>query len=121
MAAGISRYLSSVIIHNALTNDVGVLETEYVNCEVVNATWIHHRFEFETFQPFGFLDDFAINGPRPGVAARRRLQKCIANKRIDYLTKGCYYLWALHFDCGYSTLAELPHFWLVIGICLTRA
>ena len=60
------------LIHNALTNNVGVLETEYVNGEVVNATWIHHHFEFETFRPFGFLDDVAINGPRPGVAARRR-------------------------------------------------
>lgn len=68
------RYLDDcrLLIHNALTRNVGVLETEFVNGEVVNETWIHHHFHFPTFRPFGFLDDFALRTPRPGVSLRRQ-------------------------------------------------
>ena len=61
-----------MLIHNALTDGAGVLETEYVNGQVVNATWIRHHFDFNTFRIFGFLDDFALPTSRPGTEARRR-------------------------------------------------
>ena len=47
------------LIFNAIS-DGGILETEHVNGEVVRETIIRHHFDFNSFRPFGFLDDFAL-------------------------------------------------------------
>jgi len=44
------------LIHNALS-DGAIWEVEYLNGEVVNAPWIHHRWDLPTFCSFGFLDN----------------------------------------------------------------
>jgi hypothetical protein len=40
-------------------------ETETMNGVVTQRTLIRHHFEFDSFRPFGFLDDFAIPTARP--------------------------------------------------------
>ena len=69
----IPRYLNRCreLIHGALS-DGALHETEYVNGEVVNQTWIQHHFDIDTFRIFGFLDDFAIPTARPATEASRR-------------------------------------------------
>lgn len=60
------------LIHNALS-DGAFFCTEYVNGEVVDEAWILHHFEFQSFCPFGFVDDFTICSGRPGTSARTRM------------------------------------------------
>lgn len=59
------------LIYNALS-DGALEETDYWNGEVVDRRWILHHFHFDSFRPFGFLDDFAIPTAAPGIWARRR-------------------------------------------------
>ena len=62
----IPRYLDRCrrLIHATLS-DSAIYETEYVDGEVVDTAWILHHFDFETFRPFGFMDDFALPAARP--------------------------------------------------------
>ena len=52
------------LIHDALS-DSAIFETEYVDGEVVDRRWILHHFDFETFRPFGFVDDYKLATARP--------------------------------------------------------
>jgi hypothetical protein len=54
------------IVYDALC-DGAIGETEYVDGNVVNRTWILHHFDFLTFRIFGFLDDVAMPSARPGI------------------------------------------------------
>jgi hypothetical protein len=47
-------------------------EITFEDGQEVDREWILHRFDFETFQIFGFLDDFGMPIARPGDTARRR-------------------------------------------------
>jgi hypothetical protein len=47
-------------------------EVAFKDGQEVNREWILHRFDFETFRIFGFLDDFGMPTARPGDTARRR-------------------------------------------------
>jgi hypothetical protein len=58
------------LIYDALS-DGGLEEVRFENGEVVNRRWILHHFQFDSFRPFGFLDDFGIQTARPGSWARR--------------------------------------------------
>lgn len=68
----IPRYLNTcrLLIHDAL-GDGAIFEEQYVDGEVVNQQLIRHYFDFDTFRPFGFLDDFAQPTARPGIAPTR--------------------------------------------------
>lgn len=68
----IPRYLNTCrsLIHNAL-GDGAIFEEQYVDGEVVSQQLIQHHFDFDTFRPFGFLDDFAQPTARPGIAPTR--------------------------------------------------
>ena len=58
------------LIYNSLSD--GALEVlRLENGEVVDRQWILHHFQFDSFRPFGFLDDFGIQTARPGSWARR--------------------------------------------------
>ena len=59
------------LIFNAISEG-GILETEHVNGEVVRETIISHHFDFNSFRPFGFLDDFASPTAQPGNSVSRR-------------------------------------------------
>jgi hypothetical protein len=52
------------LIYDALS-DGAIEEVEYENGEVVDTRLIRHHFHFDSFCPFGFLDDFAIPSARP--------------------------------------------------------
>ena len=47
-------------------------EVKFENRQEVDREWILQRFDFETFQVFGFLDDFGMLTACPGDTARRR-------------------------------------------------
>ena len=47
-------------------------EVTIKNGQEVDREGILQRFNFETFQVFGFLDDFGMPTACPGVTARRR-------------------------------------------------
>jgi len=47
-------------------------EVTFEDGQEVDREWILHRFDFETFRIFGFLDDFGMPTARPGDMARRR-------------------------------------------------
>ena len=58
------------LIYDSLSD--GALEViRLENGEVVDRRWILHHFQFDSFRPFGFLDDFGIETARPGGWARR--------------------------------------------------
>ena len=46
-------------------------EVTFEDGQEVDREWILHRFDFETFRIFGFLDDFGMPTARPGDTARR--------------------------------------------------
>ena len=58
------------LIYDALA-DGALEEVEYENGEEVERRLIYHHFDFDTFRPFGFLDDFSIPTATPGIWARR--------------------------------------------------
>lgn len=58
------------LIHSALANGA-IEEVEYEDGEVIDRQRILHHFEFSSFRPFGFLDDFAMPTARPGNSAQR--------------------------------------------------
>ena len=58
------------LIHNALS-DGAIEAVDYENGEVIDRRLIVHHFDFESFRPFGFLDDFCIPTARPGNRAQR--------------------------------------------------
>jgi hypothetical protein len=58
------------LIYDALA-DGAIEEVEFHNGEEVDRRWILHHFHFDSFRPFGFLDDFAIPTARPGSWSRR--------------------------------------------------
>ena len=58
------------LIYDALS-DGALKEVEFDNGEVVDRRWILHHFQFDSFCPFGFLDDFAIPTARPGSWTRK--------------------------------------------------
>ncbi len=60
-------HLCQQLIHNALSNGA-IQESIFEDGEVVDRAWILHHFDLDTFQPFGFLDDFGIPTARPGDA-----------------------------------------------------
>ena len=72
------------LIHNALVNDT-IEEVHYVDGEVVNRQWIIHNFDFNSFQIFGFLDDFGMTTSRPGSSASRRHDYVTDIQRAFYL------------------------------------
>eukprot|EP00956_Cyclotella_meneghiniana_P018837 scaffold31724_cov60-Cyclotella_meneghiniana.AAC.5 len=59
------------LIHDAL-NSSALYETEYLNGQAVNETFVYHDFDFDTFRLFGFFDDFGFPCGRPAAAASRR-------------------------------------------------
>ena len=65
LGMGLSQWIPKCVhwccylIHRAPL-DISLFETEYVNGEVVGQAWVHQHFDFETFQVFGFVDDFAM-------------------------------------------------------------
>ena len=59
------------LIHNALA-DGAIWTTQYVNGEIVDEEWVFHHFDFDSFRPFGFLDDTDVPTARTGTAPRRR-------------------------------------------------
>ena len=63
-------HLCRQLIYDALS-DGALQEDQYVNGEIVDRTWILHHFDFESFRPFAFLDDFAIPTARPGTSPNR--------------------------------------------------
>ena len=58
------------LIYDALS-DGALEEVEYENGEIVDRRRIHHHFDFDSFRPFGFLDDFGMPTATPGIWARR--------------------------------------------------
>ena len=69
----IPRYVHQCrwLIHNAVCE--GALEvSHFINGEEVTQELILHHFDFNSFRPFGFLDDFALPTARPGNSAARR-------------------------------------------------
>jgi hypothetical protein len=58
------------LIYDALS-DGALEEVEFVNGDVVDRRWILRHFQFDSFCPFEFLDDFAIPAARPGSWTRR--------------------------------------------------
>ena len=51
------------------SSDGTIQETEYIYGDTAHDTIIHHNFEFNTFHPFGSLDDFALPTAWPGESA----------------------------------------------------
>jgi hypothetical protein len=47
-------------------------EVTFDDGQEVNRKWILHSFDLETFQVFGFLDNFGMPTACPGDTARRR-------------------------------------------------
>jgi hypothetical protein len=58
------------LIYDALSTGA-IEEIDYENGEVIDTRLIRHHFDFDSFRPFGFLDDFAIPTARPGISTRR--------------------------------------------------
>ena len=69
----IPRHLDTCrwLIYNALA-DGALEESQYVNGKLINWQWIMHHFEFNTFCPFRFVDDFGLPSARPTTSVRRR-------------------------------------------------
>ena len=68
----IPRYLHTCrrLIYDAMSE--GALKvTQYANGIPIDRQWILHHYDFSTFRPFGFLDDFAVPMARPGSWAQR--------------------------------------------------
>lgn len=61
------------LIYDALS-DGAIEESIYENGNLINREWILHHFDFSSFRPFGFLDDFCIPTSRPGDSANRTEQ-----------------------------------------------
>jgi hypothetical protein len=59
------------LIHSALS-DGAIHETQYVNGELVNERWISLNYDFDTFRPFGFIDDYALPTAKPSNVRRTR-------------------------------------------------
>ncbi len=53
------------LIHDTLT-DSAIEVSNFVDGALVDRAWIFHHFNFDTFRPFGFIDDFSIPTARPG-------------------------------------------------------
>ena len=86
MGQWISRHLNRCrqLIYDALS-DKALGETEYVDGNVVNGTWILHHFDFYSFRLFGFLDDFGIPSAHvENTASRREEFAPIIYVAVDY-------------------------------------
>ena len=59
------------LVHSALS-DGAIHETQYVDGELVNEQWITLNYDFETFRPFGFIDDYAMPAAKPANVRRTR-------------------------------------------------
>ena len=59
------------LIYNSLHRGA-VARDEYFNGQLVTRELIFHHFDYDTFRPFGFLDDKQHSTARPGDSARRR-------------------------------------------------
>lgn len=58
------------LIHHALSGSA-IEEVQYKNGEEIDRLLILHHFDFDSFQPFGFMDDFGIPTARPGNQTQR--------------------------------------------------
>ena len=59
------------LIHTALL-DGAMHETQYVDGKLVNERWITLNYNFDTFRPFGFLDDYALPTATPSTMRHTR-------------------------------------------------
>ena len=59
------------LIHNTLS-DGAIHERQHINGQLVNERWITLNYDFDTFRPFGFLNDDALPDAKPSHARRTR-------------------------------------------------
>ena len=71
------------LIYDALS-DGAIEEVRYSDGVVVDRSWILHHFNFDSFHPFGFLDDFGIPTARPGDSPTRSQQYAQDIQRAFY-------------------------------------
>ena len=71
------------LIYDALS-DGAIEEVCYSDGVVVDRSWILHHFNFDSFRPFGFLDDFGIPTARPGDSPTRSQQYAQDIQRAFY-------------------------------------
>ena len=68
----VPRYLDRcrTLIYTGLRNSA-LYEREYVDDQLVDEMLIYHYWDYQTFRPFGFLNDVALPGARPGSRISR--------------------------------------------------
>ncbi len=71
------------LIYDVLT-DAAIEKRNYENGTFINREWIRHHFDFDSFRPFGFLDDFVILTSRPGDSANQTEQHAQDIQRAFY-------------------------------------